>query len=56
VAPEREVARLQLEAQLLYRMGKNREAIIVYSRLFQEHKVCVLQRGEGGQAPGAVGG
>lgn len=40
VPEDRAVARLQLEAQLFYRMGRNAEAISAYSELFQKHKVC----------------
>lgn len=32
------MARLQLEAQLYYRMGRYAEAISAYSELFQKHK------------------
>lgn len=35
----RRLARLQLEAQLQYRLGNNKQAIKVYSELFQTHKV-----------------
>ena len=33
------MARLQLEAQIQYRLGNNKEAIRLYSELFQQHKV-----------------
>jgi len=45
------VARLQLEAQIQYRLGNNKDAIRLYSELFQQHKVprlapyIVSQRG-----------
>lgn len=39
VAPEREVGRLQLEAQVQYRRGNKQDAIQLYSQLFQQHKV-----------------
>ena len=32
------MARLQLEAQVYYRMGRCAEAISAYSELFQQHK------------------
>ena len=32
------MARLQLQAQLYYRMGRYAEAIAAYSELFQKHK------------------
>ena len=38
-APDRAVARLQLEAQLQYRLGSPKEAIRSYSQLFQAHGV-----------------
>ena len=39
VPEERAVARLQLQAQLCYRMGRYADAIAAYSELFQKHKV-----------------
>ena len=39
VGPDREVARLQLEAQVQYRRGNNQDAIQLYSQLFQQHQV-----------------
>ena len=39
MGPERAVARLQLEAQVQYRLGNNKDAIQLYSQLFQQHKV-----------------
>lgn len=39
VPDARRLARLQLEAQLQYRLGNNKQAIKVYSELFQTHKV-----------------
>lgn len=37
VPAERELARLQLEAQIQYRLGAYKEAIAVYSQLFRAH-------------------
>ena len=37
VGPDRSAARLQLEAQVQYRLGNYKECIEVYSRLFKEH-------------------
>ena len=34
-----QVAKLQLEAQLYYRMGRNGDAIRIYHQLFKDHKV-----------------
>lgn len=39
VPDARRLARLQLEAQLHYRLGDNKQAIKVYRELFQTHKV-----------------
>ena len=33
------VACLQLQAQLLYRLGRNKDAIQAYDKLFKQHKV-----------------
>ena len=41
MGPERAVARLQLEAQIQYRRGNNKDAIQLYSQLFQQHKVLL---------------
>lgn len=37
VPADKEVARLQLEAQIHYRLGDNKEAIALYSELFRSH-------------------
>ena len=39
---DRAVARLNLQAQLHYRMGSSAEAIRLYHQLFKDHKVAVL--------------
>lgn len=39
VPDARRLARLQLEAQLHYRLGNNKQAIKVYRELFTTHKV-----------------
>ena len=40
---DRAVARLNLQAQLHYRMGGSSEAIRIYHQLFKDHKVWPLQ-------------
>jgi hypothetical protein len=42
------VSRLQLEAQLHYRLGDNKQAITVYQELFQKHKVVAHSRSRKG--------
>ncbi|KAK9908732.1 hypothetical protein WJX75_002041 [Coccomyxa subellipsoidea] len=38
-----QVAKLQLEAQLYYRMGRNGDAIRIYHQLFKDHKISSLE-------------
>ena len=39
VPSEQGIPKLQLEAQLQYRLGRFAEAIVAYNKLFQQHKV-----------------
>ena len=41
VPDEQRLPRLQLEAQLHYRLGDNKQAIRVYQELYQKHKVVL---------------
>ncbi len=42
VIPGKEVPHLQLQAQLLYRLGRHNEALKLYEQLYHTHKVKLV--------------